>query len=889
MSKVIPVITHHNERAFRKALLRLRNSGGSSQRAAETAARIIGNLSFGVEELNKLTHNGENRISNCFKYNISNDGHRLVTVKTQGCVYLLFVGTHEEADTWIDRNRGLTITVNKKSKQMDVTFVNHVGDRAIPPIDYEKLRDANPPYWKRMNGFDPDEFVKQRSLARLVKKVDDDTSDDEIVELCEDLHGLDEEVGALVFDVVTMVRESNVAGAEARIATFKKEALPVQDDPELEEAALADPINSDKALNLTGLSPKELERLLSPEQFHEWMLFLHPEQKRIAVADYEKPTILTGVSGSGKTCVLVHRARHLAQKYPGEKIALLTLNRSLSRLLDNLVTELCSEEERKQIDVLAFYDYFGKLALKFGPANELENLRALAKSHPEREHIVKVIDQVDHRNYVRERDPVSGEDLDETWDLFYDQPYVRTLCTYFNERILTYDTWVDVENYLREEFSLIRSAVVTSDRESSYVNLERNGRAIPLRKQDRRHVLDLLLLYEETMLHGGLLDELSLTLMLVPHLQALKDLPAELGYRCFLIDEYQDLSTRDLVLFRRLMKPKENALFLAGDTVQRVLVKSLDLGRVGLGVQDSHREKITKNYRNSRQILQAASNLSRVFGAQAIELAEDVEILDPELAVRETTWPHAIQTTAEDEIATAWDYARECVSGGGAVPWSICLVTTCPQQMPVQTIIDGCPEDFPVKVEPLTGNYQKHQDTMTVATMSDIKGFEFSMILIVGCGVKHLPMPGRTKAEWWRDALRLYVAMTRARDEVTLIYSEAPSPFLECMADDLWWVTVEEEGPDQVEHELEQRDHTHQPSEESIPTYSTSEEDHIVETKQKESSAPLPHPKRRRTRTVSREKLRRFTTLPITETDKCRHCGKVAIPGSDTCFACSDG
>ena len=43
--------------------------------------------------------------------------------------------------------------------------------------------------------------------------------------------------------------------------------------------------------------------------------------------------------------------------------------------------------------------------------------------------------------------------------------------------------------------------------------------------------------------------------------------------------------------------------------------------------------------------------------------------------------------------------------------------------------------------------------------------------------------------EAWRHALRLYVAMTRGRDQVALIYSGEPSKFLEVMREDLEWQT----------------------------------------------------------------------------------------------------
>ena len=76
---------------------------------------------------------------------------------------------------------------------------------------------------------------------------------------------------------------------------------------------------------------------------------------------------------------------------------------------------------------------------------------------------------------------------------------------------------------------------------------------------------------------------------------------------------------------------------------------------------------------------------------------------------------------------------------------------------------------------------------MTVGGIADVKGFEFAMIIIVGCGAKLLPPTNGCSEEAWRHALRLYVAMTRGRDQVALIYSGEPSKFLDVMRQDLEW------------------------------------------------------------------------------------------------------
>ena len=50
-------------------------------------------------------------------------------------------------------------------------------------------------------------------------------------------------------------------------------------------------------------------------------------------------------------------------------------------------------------------------------------------------------------------------------------------------RSSSYDNWVDVPDYLREELSLVRSAVPTSTRWEDYLRLKRNGQQSDLMKQ----------------------------------------------------------------------------------------------------------------------------------------------------------------------------------------------------------------------------------------------------------------------------------------------------------------------------------------------------------------------------------------------------------------------
>ena len=224
---------------------------------------------------------------------------------------------------------------------------------------------------------------------------------------------------------------------------------------------------------------------------------------------------------------------------------------------------------------------------------------------------------------------------------------------------------------------------------------------------------------------------------------------------------------------------KSNALFVAGDPVQKILVKRLRYGDAALDEGTATHKKIWKNYRNSKQILRAASKVANHFGKVAGSQGEEIEVLDPELAQRETNPPIALSTT--NQVEKAWEVALECMQNDRAEPWTVCIATAAPQSVSVESILSSRPRQL--KATPLSGESALHQDEVVVGTITDLKGFEFRLVIIVGCDAQSLPYSGIPSDEIWREALRLYVAMTRGRDQVFLIYEGEPSQFLMVMED----------------------------------------------------------------------------------------------------------
>src|SRR5690606_24209224 len=78
---------------------------------------------------------------------------------------------------------------------------------------------------------------------------------------------------------------------------------------------------------------EELREIIEEGDFAAWRVFLHPEQARYSAGDYAGPFRLSGGAGTGKTVVLLHRARHLMLQNPNARVILTTYTRALAESL----------------------------------------------------------------------------------------------------------------------------------------------------------------------------------------------------------------------------------------------------------------------------------------------------------------------------------------------------------------------------------------------------------------------------------------------------------------------------------------------------------------------------------------------------------------------------
>ena len=101
------MIVVHTER-FDRCLEDLRQGGGETAIAVRRAELLIEEFANGSSsrlEQRWKTNNGEARIDGCRKFYIGRR-YRLVCIKQGQQALLLYAGTHDDCDRWLERNRG---------------------------------------------------------------------------------------------------------------------------------------------------------------------------------------------------------------------------------------------------------------------------------------------------------------------------------------------------------------------------------------------------------------------------------------------------------------------------------------------------------------------------------------------------------------------------------------------------------------------------------------------------------------------------------------------------------------------------------------------------------------------------------------------------------------
>ncbi len=483
----------------------------------------------------------------------------------------------------------------------------------------------------------------------------------------------------------------------------------------------------------------ELRRVIETGDLKAWRTFLHPDQRRWVEARSNGPFRLSGGAGTGKTVVLIHRARSLARRNPTARIVLTTYTTNLAEALREGIVEL-----DPSVTTVAKLGEPGVLAAG------IDSLAA-AVIRQAGGHIEGAVDAVlgGPRAAVNSRTPSTR------WREILDAAATSLPAS------------ITSEAFLAAEYGL----VVLPNRIRSvedYLRIRRPGRGVALDRARRQQVWNLIEAYRTQGRLDGTLDYAEAAAVAAAHLVATGPMADHV-----LVDEGQDLSPAHWQLMRAIVAPAADDLFLAEDSHQRIYSHPVVLSRFGIAIVGRSR-RLTLNYRTTAQNLRYA--LGILDGGAYVDLENDnVEsaATTPYRSARTGPTPRIADVNSlAGELDAVGDAVQEWVKSATPLDSIAVLVQDRYQRQRVVTALTErhLPAREIDRDRPVPGR-------VSVMTMHRAKGTEFSKVVLAGVGwssdadqrrLAALDPAEREDAELRARSL-IYVAATRARDELAVV------------------------------------------------------------------------------------------------------------------------
>lgn len=509
-------------------------------------------------------------------------------------------------------------------------------------------------------------------------------------------------------------------------------------------------------------SDEDLRRAIEGLSFAEWQLFLHPQQRALVERRANGPMRVSGGAGTGKTVIAVHRTVELAKRAKADgqepRILLTTYTRNLA---DDLRRQIAQLEPR-----LPFTEKLSEPGVMVSGLDRVARMilqQAGAKISPIAQ---EVIGQPRGRVLTYPRENVWQEVL----TLMGDE---------LPEKLRSAD-------FLESEYELIvlPQRVTTL---KQYLRVRRPGRGVALDRSKRATVWKAIERYRDRSADLGVTsfdEQLALAAAWLDHEAALG---TPRPFRHVLVDEAQDLTPAHLQLLRALVEPGPDDLFLAEDSHQRIYGKKITLSHYGIQVRGRSR-RLTRNYRTTRQ------NLDVAFGILDPGTYEDMEgQAEEHHYVSPRSGPEPLLLHASDradelskaaELLTVW--LEQDRDSEDSAPESIAILVRDRYQR--DAVVNGLAQHG-IEVRAVDRE-AAGRGRPVVMTMHRAKGLEFRKVLLFDVSKNAIPRPLRDQQysdadsddALLRERSLLYVAATRARDQLAISWSGEASPLITALA-----------------------------------------------------------------------------------------------------------
>ena len=493
---------------------------------------------------------------------------------------------------------------------------------------------------------------------------------------------------------------------------------------------------------------------------------LSPEQISV-VQQEEDHMLINGSAGSGKSLTLLYKLlKVMDQENEPKRILYCSFNTTLIEDAKKRIHQsdkFHQIEEKHNLDMTTFHNMAAGLLREMGFVNskflrvDLDNLR-------------KTEDQIIRRTITLVLNYMESEEYKH---LPVEQKLYKTHAgTFLMEEIL----WMKANGFITEE---------------QYFECERAGRGSNprLTKEQRKTVFYLYTKYHE-LLKEKFYDHLDLEDYALELLRYSEDIPDSLKYDYIFVDEVQDLQAMQL---KALISLHKKSIVVSGDPKQRIYKRSpFSYRELGLNIEGRKNKNLKTNYRSTKQIMQLANSITFI--------DEENDRMDDQKFVREGNKPiiqyfeqtkrlstHLIKEIKkiqqDDPSASIAIIHRHDVDRNGE--------SQCPVKLALNQNFNVITTSQYAKSFQLDG--QRKPIFFTDAF--SVKGLEFDYVFLIHFDRDHYPSKKRIEEldkrsgnskmsdsylndfnSIFNDEKKvLYVAITRARKNVQLLYTGSSS------------------------------------------------------------------------------------------------------------------
>ncbi|MBL4808898.1 MAG: UvrD-helicase domain-containing protein [Phycisphaerales bacterium] len=471
----------------------------------------------------------------------------------------------------------------------------------------------------------------------------------------------------------------------------------------------------------------ELEQALN-FPWEKWAVFLHPDQRHIVEHDFNGPARVSGSAGTGKTVVALHRAVSLAKRNPEAKVFVTTFTPLLSKQLDRKLSYLTGNNQQlAERIVVQSIDEFGIALFE----KELGQ-----PAVPTQSMIKKLL--VDASSKVADH-KFTTRFLESEWHQVVDAWQL--------------DSW------------------------EAYRDVARLGRKTRLGENHRKLLWEIFKGVREILDQRGLITISSIFGRLAKESSSFSSSLPDF----VVVDEAQDITVPQLRFLATSVGDSPNRLFFAGDLGQRIFQTPFSWKSLGVDIRGRSRT-LHINYRTSQQIREQADRLlpeamSDVDGIRESRRGTVSAFSGPPPVV-------SVLDTIEAEYGCISDWLKELFAKN-YLPEEVCLIVRSDDEIPrAQAAVKTAENESFV----LDANSGPSEGMVSVCTMHMAKGLEFRAVAVVACDDEIVPLQSRMESiadnadledVYETERHLLYVACTRARDQLLVTGVEPASEFLD--------------------------------------------------------------------------------------------------------------